>query len=83
MKIRYGNGPTEYGPGVAIHLTGDEVAIAIFAWLVAKGVHVEGPRTVTVNGALCETGKVYVDPNGFVITPRGEKLSGRGEQSED
>jgi hypothetical protein len=81
MKIRYGNGPTKYGPGVDIHLSGDEVATAIFAWLVAKGVHVDGPRTVTVNGELCEAGRVYVDPSGFVITPHGRKLAGRGPDS--
>jgi len=78
MKIGYGNGPTEYGPGVAIELTGNEVAIAIMAWLVASGVHVDGARTVTVNGELCEAGRVYVDPEGFVITPKGRKLSGSG-----
>lgn len=81
MKIDYGNGPTKYGPGVSIDLTGNEVARAIFAWLVARGVHVDGPRTVTVNGELCETGHVYVDPEGFVITPKGRKLSGRGAVS--
>lgn len=78
MKIGYGNGPTKYGPGVSIELTGDEVARAIDAWLVARGVHVDGPRTVTVNGELCETGRVYVDPSGFVISGRGRKYSGRG-----
>lgn len=82
MRIRYGGGPTEYGPGVEILLSGDDVAVAIFAWLVARGVHVDGPRTVTVNGELCERGRVYVDPSGFVITPKGEKLSGRGAVSE-
>ena len=82
MKISYGNGSTEYGPGVNIQLTGDEVAIAIAAWLVAHGVHVDGARTVTVNGELCEFGRVYVDPSGFVITPEGQKFSGRGIESE-
>ena len=81
MKICYGDGPTKYGPGVNIALTGDEVARAIFAWLVARGVHVDGPRTVTVNGELCEAGRVYVDPAGFVITPKGRKLAGRGPDS--
>ena len=80
MKISYGSGTTEYGPGVAIELTGDEVATAIMAWLVARRVHVDGPRTVTVNGELCEAGRVYVDPEGFVITPKGRKLSGRGAE---
>jgi len=77
MIVKHGEGRTEHGPGVSVELTGDEVATAIDAWLVALGVHVSGPRTVTVNGALCESGRVYVDPSGFVIA-NGEKISGRG-----
>lgn len=77
MIIQHGTGSTEFGPGVRIELTGDDVATAIDAWLVAHDVHVSGPRTITVNGALCEQGEVYVDPSGFVITD-GRKLSGRG-----
>ena len=78
MEIKYGDGRTKYGPGVAIELTGDEVATAIDAWLVAHGVHVDGPRTISVNGELCDFGNVYVDPEGFVITPAGKRLKGRG-----
>lgn len=48
------------------------------AWLVAKGVHVNGPRTILVNGKLCKSGRVYVDPSGFVIKKNGVMLSGRG-----
>jgi hypothetical protein len=77
MKVRHGDGRTQYGPGVSIELTGDEVATAIDAYLVAHGVHVSGARTVTVNGELCDKGLVYVDPSGFVIHD-GEKVSGRG-----
>jgi hypothetical protein len=77
MIVKYGNGSTEYGPGVSIELTGDEVATAIDAWLVAHDVHVSGPRTVTVNRDRCAFGRVYVDPSGFVIAD-GEKISGRG-----
>ncbi len=62
------------------HKDGSEVATAIAAWLVSHGVHVSGPRTITVNGELCESGNIYVDPTGFVITPSGDKLSGRGVQ---
>lgn len=79
MKITYGKGTSGYGPGVDIELTGEEVAIAIDAWLVGQGVHVEGPRTTTVNGELCHHGRVYVDPAGKVITPSGVSMSGRGE----
>ena len=77
MEVKFGRGSTKYGPGVRIDLTGDEVATAIDAWLVAHGVHVSGPRTVTGNDELCRNGHVYVDPGGFVIA-NGEKFSGRG-----
>lgn len=78
MQIQLGSGKTEYGPGVDIILGGDEVATAIAAYLVAHGVHVSGPRTIKVNGNLCEHGFVYVDPSGFVVS-NGEKISGRGK----
>lgn len=77
MDIKYGNGQSEYGPGIDIDLDGDEVATAIHAYLVAHGVYVNGARTVTVNGELCNSGNVYVDPEGFVIY-EGDKISGRG-----
>lgn len=78
MIVKRGKGRTEYGPGVHIELTGDEVATAIDAYLVAHDVHVSGPRTITVNGGLCKSGHVYVDPSGFVINAAGKKLFGRG-----
>ena len=62
--------------GVDIELTGNEVATAIDAYLVAHGVIVRGPRTIRVNGELCERGSVYVDPSGKVID-NGEEYSGR------
>lgn len=81
MEVRYGPGKSEFGPGVVIELTGDEVASAISDWLVAHGVHVSGPRTVTTNGALCENGQIYVDPSGFVIAD-GKRLSGGGPEAD-
>lgn len=78
MEVKFGKGSTEYGPGVEINLTGDEVATAIDAYLVAAGLHVSGPRTITVNGKLCKTGRVYVDPSGSVIA-NGTRYTGRGE----
>jgi len=77
MIIELGEGKTEYGPGVNIELEGYEVAVAIDAYLVAHRVYVSGPRTITVNGELCECGRIYVDPSGFVIA-KGKKFSGRG-----
>ncbi|RTL46270.1 MAG: hypothetical protein EKK53_04810 [Burkholderiales bacterium] len=62
---------------MTIELTGDEVATAVDAWLVAHGVHVSGPRTVRVNGTLCTSGEVYVDPSGFVVA-HGLRIPGRG-----
>lgn len=78
MKIKHGKGKTKYGPGVEISLSGNEVATAIMAYLVARGVHVDGPQTITVNGELCQSGRVYVDPSGVVINKKGVKFSGRG-----
>jgi len=82
MKVQHGNGQTQYGPGVDILLDGNELATAIDAYLVARGVHYIGPRTITVNGELCEKARVYVDPSGFVID-NGTRLLGRGPSEND
>lgn len=76
MKIKKGKGTTEYGRGVEIKLTGDELATAIDAYLVARSVTVRGARTITVNGGLCEEGEIYVDPSGFCIDKKGKKFDG-------
>lgn len=78
MKVEHGtSNPSGFGTGVYITLSGDELATAIDAYLVAHGICVSGPRTVTVNGMLCKDGRVFVDPSGFVIH-EGERLDGRG-----
>ena len=82
MNVRYGEGKTKYGPGVSIDLDGDEIAVAISAWLVAHGISINGPRTITVNGDLCKDGKVYVDPSGFVISG-GERFFGCGQKQKE
>ena len=79
MNIQFGKGKTEYGTGVQIDLTGDEVATAIDAYLVAHGIYVDGARTIRVNGELCERGQIYVDPSGRVVA-NGEGWSGRGHK---
>lgn len=76
-NIKRGEGKTQYGSGVSIELTGDEVATAIAAYLMAHDIHISGARTITVNGELCEVGHVYVDPSGFVVS-EGMMISGRG-----
>lgn len=75
--IKRGAGVTKYGPGVSIDLTGEEVATAIAAFLVAHDINISGARTITINGEPCESGHVYVDPSGFIISD-GEKFDGRG-----
>jgi len=67
MQVRPGTGTTDYGAGVDVILTGDEVARAINDYLAKSGVIVTGQRTITVNGELCGHGRVYVDPSGYVI----------------
>lgn len=79
MKIQLEPGAMK-SPAVSIQLTGDEVATAIDAWLVAHGVHVSGPRTVFVNNELCTSGEVYVDPSGFVIKG-GKKYAGSSKRA--
>lgn len=78
MIVKPGKGTTKYGLGIQIYLTGDEVATAIDAYLIAHNVHVSGPRTISVNEELIKGGEVYVDPSGFVID-NGVKYSGRGK----
>jgi hypothetical protein len=58
---------TPHGTAVKIELSGNDVAVAIDAWLVARRVIVVGPRTIRVNGELCSHGEVYVDPSGYVL----------------
>lgn len=76
MKIKKGKGKTEFGRGIDINLSGDEVARAILTYLTAKGVYISGPFTIHVNGELCEEGNVYIDPSGFVIDKKGKKWDG-------
>ncbi len=78
MKINYGEGSSSgYGPGVLITLDPNEVAQAIYAYLVAHDVNINGARTVTSGGKLLGDTQIYVDPSGFVIS-KGKKYSGRG-----
>lgn len=77
MEIEYGPGVAEDGPGVSITLSGEEVALAIHAWLVARDVIIRGPSSITVNGQRCERGHIDVDPSGQVIAA-GERFSGCG-----
>jgi hypothetical protein len=77
MEIKFGHGTTQFGPGVLIELTGDEVAQAIDAWLVAHGIRVNGPRSVRVNEEFCSQSEVYVDPSGYVMAG-GKRWTGRG-----
>jgi len=77
MKIKKGKWITEYGKGVDITLSGQEVARAIMTYLTAKGVYISGAITIRVNGELCESGSIYIDPSGFCIDKKGKKWDGR------
>lgn len=86
MKIKYGKGPTKFGPGIDIFLTSEEVATAIMTYLTIRDVHISGPRTIKINDELCRVGYIYVDPSGFVICNAKDiseriHLSGRGPNS--
>ena len=56
-----------YGPSVSVELSGNEVALAIMAYLVARDVHVCGPQTIRVNGEIITGGSLYVGPSGYLI----------------
>ena len=75
MKIKKGKGKTKYGSGINIKLSGSEIATAIDAYLVARNVHIRGPRTIRINDELCKRGNIYVDPIGFIIK-KGKKIEG-------
>ena len=78
MEI-YFKGKTEFGTGVQIDLTGDEVAMAIHTYLTAHDVHITGAATIKVNGKLCKKGYVYVDPSGHVVAD-GRKWNNRARK---
>lgn len=72
MQMKRGKSETGYTSGTVIEMTGDEVATAIDAWLVAHQVIVNGPRTIRVNGSLIKHGEIYVDPSGRVLVTGNE-----------
>jgi len=67
MTVQEGDGKTEFGKGVNINLTGDDIALAIYSWLVGQGVFIVGGRTIRINEELCSNSQVYVDPSGYVV----------------
>lgn len=75
MRIETENATTEHGSGVSVHLDGKEVATAIDAWLTAHGIRINGPKTIMVNGQLCEQGHVHADSPSY-LEVNGEKISG-------
>jgi len=79
MNISFGKGKTEYGTGVQIDLTGNEVATAIYAYLMAHNVFIDGAATIRVNGEQIKEGSMYVDLSGRVVA-NGEGWSGRGHK---
>ena len=78
MKIKYGKGTTKYGTGVDIKLSGNEVAKAIYLYLYAQGVHIQGAATIRANGKLLKKHRIYVDPAGSVIA-NGKLYDGKGK----
>ncbi len=77
MKIKHSKKNTEYGTGIEINLSADEVAMAIDAWVTSQNVEISGSRTVTVNGSSCKNARIFVDPSGYVVH-NGIKISGTG-----
>lgn len=76
MKIDKGKGTSEFGTGINIEMSGEELAHAVSTYVHSRGIHIDGSRTITVNGELCESASIYVDPCGSLIID-GRKISGR------
>lgn len=81
MKIKKGKGTTNFGRGINIKLSGNEIAAAIYAYLCAHDVHISGAATININGGLIDNGSMYVDPSGFIVA-FGKKYSGRTGKKE-
>jgi len=81
MKIKEGQGTTEFGKGINIKLTEIDIALAIYAYLVANDVHIEGAATIRLGGELISKGSIYVDPSGSVIS-NGKRYCGRTGKKE-
>ena len=81
MKIKKGKGTSECGAGIDIQITGNELAHAIHTFLYSKNVYIDGASTVRVNGEMCESASVYVDPSGSVIK-NGVRRNGRTGKKE-
>ena len=79
MDISFGTGTTKYGTGVQIDLTGEEVATAIYAYLMAHNVVIDGCATIKVNDERIKDCYIYVDPSGRVIA-NGEGWNGKGHK---
>jgi len=80
MNLEYGEGKHINGPGINIILDGDEIARAIDIYLYSQNVLVRGARTIHLNDEVAAyvEGRIHVDPSGYVITPDGEKMEGKG-----
>ena len=81
MKVKKGKGTSEFGTGIKIELTGDELAHAIDMFLYYKKVYVDGARTIRVNGERCDSASIYVDPSGSLMK-KGVRISGRTGKKE-
>ena len=78
MKIKWGKGTSEFGTGVQINLTTAEVSRAIHAYLVCRGVNIDGSRTLQVGGEMEFDAGIYVDPSGGVFSDKHGDWSGSG-----
>jgi len=75
---------------VYIRLTGDELALAVDAYIRSCGVRFGGPRTVCIHEqeprpatSSCPRATVYVDPLGWVDDSAVGRLAALAEESAD
>lgn len=84
VEVKYGNGKTEYGPGVLITFDANDICRFIISALEERyGITIGGPRTIKIGGELIQgDGSIYVDSSGSAVC--GDLLySGRGPSGGD
>ena len=88
MKARFGDGTTEFGPGVVIEMSGQDVADLIFAGLEDRGgTKIGGPRMLRINGQEVSGGEIEIPYPGVALCGstlfRASGPSPAGEREEE
>ena len=67
MKIQFSSKTENKAGGVQIDFEGKEIEAAIYAYLAAHNIQIDGLPSITINGELCKSGQLCVDGYGRVF----------------